>query len=823
MSELPTGTVTLLFTDIEGSTRLLEQVGERYAELLGAHRRALHESVARHGGVQVGTEGDAVFAAFTSAADAVAAAAEAQHALSTGPVRVRMGIHTGEPAVTDQGYVGLDVHRAARIAAAGHGGQVVLSEATRALLNGEFELRDLGEHRLKDISAPVRLFQLGRNEFPPLRSLNRGRLPVEPPVLIGRNRELDEIASLLGREQARVVTLTGPGGVGKTSLAVAAASELIESFDDGVRLVELATIRDPALVLPTIGEVLDADGDVAEHVGSRELLLVLDNFEQVVDAAGELAGVRSVCPNLSILVTSREPLRIAGEREFPIGPLAEEPAVELFRQRAEAVLPDFTSDYRDLVEICRRLDSLPLAIELAAARVKLLPPRELLGRLERRLPMLTAVRRDLPARQQTLRATIEWSYDLLAADEQRLFARLGVFHGGWLLEAAEQVCEADLGTLGSLLDKSLVRREEDRFSMLETIREYAVERLVESGETDELRRRHAKYFTDLAEASEAERLGPGQVLLRERFRKDWDNIRAAFGWALESGEIEAGLQLGGALATVWLDKNVAVEGQRWFQALFEQAEAVDDGVRARALATGSMVAGVRGDYALATRWGEEALAIFRRTGSGPGIAWALTTLAVGPIELGQPEVAGPMLEEAEALHREHGNSPGIRRVLHLKGHQAAAVGDVERGRLLLREASDLSRREGDSFSAASSLHSLGDIELEAGNVDSAESAYEDGLRTAWQTGADRLLCYCLAGLGAVAAERGDTERAALLWGFVEAYVERLQFTLRRRTLYEDRLAGTAGTESYEAGRRLDVTAVVEEALRPQGRKQTTPP
>jgi predicted ATPase/class 3 adenylate cyclase len=809
VSELPSGTITLLFTDIEGSTRLLEKVGEHYSELLGAHRQALRESFARHGGVEFGTEGDAVFAAFTRAADAVAAAADAQRALTPGPVRVRMGIHTGEPDVTAEGYVGLDVHRTARIAAAGHGGQIVLSDATRTLLDGEFELRDLGEHRLKDISAPVRLFQLGRNQFPPLRTLNRGRLPVEPVALVGRERELADLVRLLGSERRRLITLTGPGGIGKTSLAVATGAELLESFEEGVTLVELAAIRDPALVLPTIGEAVDADGDVGEHIGGRELLLVLDNVEQVVAAAGDLARMQSRCPNLGILATSREPLRIAGEREFPLAPLAEASAVELFRQRAEAVLPGFDCEYSRLAEICDRLDSLPLAIELAAARVKVLPPDDLLQRLERRLPILTAGRRDLPERQQTLRATIEWSYELLDVGEQHLFIRLAVFSGGWALEAAEQVCDAELDTLASLLDKNLVRREEERFSMLETIREYAAERLDESGDGEELRRRHARYFTTLAETWGSEDLGPPQVPLRMHFRKDWDNIRAVFNWALESGEIEIGLELGGSLATVWLDRNVAVEGQRWLQALLERAEAVDDDVRAKALAAASMLAGVRGDYALAESWGEQALSHYRAVGSDEGIAWCLTTLAVAPLERGQPEAAGAMLEEAEALHRRLGHQGGVRRVLHLRAQQAVGVGDTARGRRLMRDSAELSRRDGDVLGAASSLHSLGDIELEEGAVDAAEAAYLDGLRVAWKAALDRLVCYSLAGLGAVAAERGDTEHAALLWGFVEAYEERLQFTLRGRASYEQRLRGLTGSDAYEAGRGLDVSAVVE--------------
>jgi class 3 adenylate cyclase len=471
VSELPTGTVTFLFTDIEGSTRLLEELGDRYAEALGQHNRVLREAFERHGGSEIATQGDSFVIAFATASDAVAAAAEAQRALATAPVRVRMGIHTGEPDLTAEGYVGLDVNRAARIGASGHGGQVVLSETTRALLDGDFELRDLGEHRLKDVGSPIRLFQVGRDEFPRLRSLNHARLPLELVPLLGRKRELGELLRLLRSDRARLVTITGPGGIGKTSVAVAAGSELLESFDAGVTLVELAAIRDPSLVLPTIAEALGTESDAEAHISTRQLLLVLDNLEQVVAAAGDLAQLLAGCPNLSILATSREPLRIAGEREFALKPLAESPAVELFRQRADAVLPGFSADYGLLAEICRRLDSLPLAIELAAARVKVLPPGELLGRLDRRLPVLTGSRRDLPQRQRTLRATIEWSYDLCSAEEQQLFGRLGVFSGGFTLDAAELVCGATLDTLSSLLDKSLIRREAERFSMLETIRE----------------------------------------------------------------------------------------------------------------------------------------------------------------------------------------------------------------------------------------------------------------------------------------------------------------------------------------------------------------
>jgi predicted ATPase len=813
LTALPTGTVTFLFTDIEGSTRLVEELGDRYSDVLGEHRRLLNDAIERHGGAAFGSEGDAVFAAFPRASGALAAAAEAQESLAPGPVRVRMGLHTGEPALTEQGYVGLDVHRAARIAGVAHGGQIVVSETTCALLGDGFELRDLGEHRLKDLPQGVRLFQLGREEFPPLRSLSQASLPAKIAPIVGRKRELGDLLRLLGKDRARLVTLTGPGGMGKTTLAVTAAAELVEAFDGGVLFVDLAVIRDPALVLPTIREALGSEEDPAAQIGSRELLLVLDNLEQVIAAAGELGTLLGAAPNLSILATSREPLGIAGEREFPLRPLAEAPAVELFRQRAEAVLPGFTADYGRLAEICRRLDSLPLAIELAAARVKVLPPGELLARLDRRLPMLTGTRRDLPERQRTLRATIEWSYELLDPAEQRLFARLSVFAGGWMLAAAETVCEADLDTLGSLLDKSLIRREGDRFSMLETIREYALERLEDSGDADTVRRRHAEHFADLAEASEGEHLGPAQAPLRQQFRTEWDNIRAALDWTVESGETELGLRLAGALAMVWLDQNLAVEGERWFRSLLEASSGVDDAIRAKGLMTASIVAGVRSHFETAAAWGQEALELFRALDSEAGIAWTLTTVALIPMELGKPEEAAPLLEEAEALHRKLGSSGGLRRVLHLRGQQAAAVGELELGRRLLRETAELSASEGDSFSAASSLHSLGDVELAEGNPAAAEAHYRSALRIAWDTGADRLVCYCLAGLAASAAATEPT-RAALLWGFAEAYEQRLRFSLRRRELYEERAGpvAAANRQRYEEGRLLDVEAAVKEAL-----------
>ena len=387
MRDLPSGTVTFLFTDIEGSTRLLRELGDGYAEVLAEHRRALREAWQRHEGVEVDTQGDAFFVAFARATDAVAAAAEAQLALAGGPVRVRMGLHTGEPLRADEGYVGFDVHRAARIAAAGHGGQVLLSQATADLAG--VDVRDLGLHRLKDLSAPERLFQLGTEDFPPLKTLHETNLPVPATPFLGREREVDQIAALLRRPDVRLVTLTGPGGSGKTRLSLQAAAAAADDYDRGVWWVPLASLADPALVETAAAQALGSKDTLSATVGDQRLLLVLDNFEHLLEAAAGVAETIGSCPHLTVLVTSREPLHVDGEWEVAVDPLRERDAVDLFVQRALAVSSDFAAN-GEVAEICRRLDCLPLAIELAAARVKALSPSVLLERLEQRLPLLAA-------------------------------------------------------------------------------------------------------------------------------------------------------------------------------------------------------------------------------------------------------------------------------------------------------------------------------------------------------------------------------------------------------------------------------------------------
>jgi len=582
---LPTGTVTMLFTDIEGATRLLQQLGDRSASVLAECRHLLRATFQEWNGHEVNTQDDAFFVAFARATDAVLAVVEAQRALAAHlwpegvAVRVRMGLHTGEPSLTPEGYVGLDVQRAARIMSAAHGGQVLLSQTTANLveqdLPDDVSLRDLGEHRLKDLARPRHLFQLVISDlpadFPPLSTLDifPNNLPVQFTPFIGREQELSTIQQLLLQEGVRLATLTGPGGTGKTRLGVQVAAELIDSFADGVFFVNLAPVNDTALVVPTIAETLgmrEAGGQpllkrLAEELQQKQILLLLDNFEQVVSAAVQVVDLLSTCPDLKVLVTSREVLHVQAEHEFPVPPLplpdpkslpdlatlSHNAAVALFIQRAQAVKPDFqvtNANARAIAEICVRLDGLPLAIELAAARMKLLPPQALLARLGQSLQVLTGAARDLPARQQTLRNTIAWSYHLLDAAEQRLFCRLSVFVGGCTLEAAEAICAAPgdgneagqvLEIVASLIDKSLLQQiaqegEEPRFAMLETIREYGLERLEASSKAEVTQRSHAEYFLTLAERAEPEVRSAQQITWIARLEHEHDNLREALRW-----------------------------------------------------------------------------------------------------------------------------------------------------------------------------------------------------------------------------------------------------------------------------------------------------
>ena len=715
--DLPSGTVTFLFTDVEGSTRLLHALGaEGYAEALAEHRRILREACAAHGGVEVDTQGDALFVAFPTAPGALAAAQQARAQLAGGPIRVRMGLHTGTPHLTAEGYVGADVHRAARIAAAGHGGQILVSAASVALLDSD-ELRDLGLHRLKDLSAPERIYQLGPDEHPPLKSLHQTNLPVPATPFLGRQSELAEVGALLARDDVRLVTLTGPGGTGKTRLALQAAALAADAFPGGVWWVPLAPLRDPALVLASAGQALGASGDLAEHIGDTRLLLLLDNFEHLVDSAADLAPVLASCPNLTLLVTSREALHLGGEHEYAVDPLQRTEAVELFLTRALAARRDFAAN-GEVALICERLDDLPLAIELAAARVKVLSPRALLERLEQRLPLLAGGGRDLPDRQRTLRATIEWSHELLTQDEQRLFARLAVFRGGCTLGAAESVADADLDTLQSLVDKSLVRVREDRFWMLETIREFALERLNASGQADELRRRHADHFLAMAEEGSPGFEGRSKARL-ERFEREHDNFRAALDWFEGTADHQLHFRLAGALATFWYSRGHLAEGRRRLGAAVAR-DVSRTAARASAL-NGASLMNVEGggDAELARAYAEEALAIYSDLADDWGIAYSVLMLGEALSDAGEWEAAQRQYDESRRLFQELGDDDHVLLATRLLAWMLFELGDFPRARAVHEENLARARALGNVRIVATTLGALGEYDLREGKVGDA--------------------------------------------------------------------------------------------------------
>jgi len=721
MAELPRGTVTFLFTDIEGSTRLLQELGDGYAEALVEHRRVLRRAFASHGGVEVDTQGDAFFVAFGNASGALAAAVEAQTALAAGgPIRVRIGIHTGEPAATEEGYVGIDVHRAARISAAGHGGQIVLSQSTRELVDSA-ALHDLGKHRLKDVGE-LRLYQVGDEEFPSLKSLNQTNLPPPPTPLVGRKRELADLLRMLRVENNRLITLSGSGGIGKTRLALEVAAELLPAFEDGAWFVDLSSVRDPTLVEPAIAAALGAAGELADHLKDRELLLVLDNLEQVVAAAPNIGRLVDVCSRLTVVATSREPLRLRAEIEYPVLPLAEAPAVELFRQRAEAVAPDFDGDFELLTQLCERLERMPLAIELAAARVRILSIEQLLSRLERRLRVLTGGPRDAPARQRTLRATIEWSHELLAEDEMRLFARLAVFAGGWTPEAAEEVCAADLDTLQSLVEKGLAQAEGGRFRMVETIREFALERLDDSAESEQLRRRHAAFYLALAEEAEPELTGAAQHIWLERLAADYENERAALEWHATIPGAADGLRLAGALVLFWFIRGFFRDGLYWLERMLDASKGDRTAPRAGAL------------------W-------------GAGFLHAL---------VGDEERAETLLQQSLDLARSVGDNSRAARSLSVLGLLSFFQNDMRRALSLFEESAELAREADDLWCLADALGTLGSIYPLHGKVALAESVGSEALAIARRSGDRQGIRMALFGLSLTAARRGDLKTARTL-------------------------------------------------------------
>ena len=817
--DLPRGTVTFLFTDVEGSTRLLQELGsERYAEVVSEQRRVLREACAAEDGVVVDTQGDAFFVVFASAPGALRAAEQAQRALSDGPMRVRMGLHTGSPLLDGEGYVGVDVHRAARIAAAGHGGQVLVSSATAALV--ERELNDLGEHRLKDLAVAERIYQLGEGEFPALRSLQRTNLPIPATPFVGRERELAEAGALLG--QARLLTLTGPGGTGKTRLGMQLAAEAAETYPDGVFWVPLAPLTDPGLVLDAAGRALGSKNGLAEHVGDKSLLLMLDSFEHVVEAATELDGLLAACANLRLLVTSRELLRLPVEQAYPVPPLEPVDGAALFVSRALAADPGFRAE--DAVEeLCARLEQLPLALELAAARVRVLSPRQLVDRLGQRLDLLKAGRGADP-RQQTLRATIEWSHELLDEEERSLFARLAVFHGGTTLDAAEWVCNAELDVLESLVDKSLVRvRGGERFWMLETIREFAHERLVASGEAETLRERHAELFLELCEAAESELLGVDPKPALDRLEPELENVRAALDWFEGADRIEDAMRLGGATMEFWCLRNRWGEGWRRVERLL----ATDEGspsVRGKALICSAHLAAHAGPEGAALQRvrAEASLQAQQALGDEWGIAFAEFQLAAVCAVEDDWETALPLCERSVARMRELGDEHRALQAMQGLAMSYWRTGNLEEAGRVAQELLDGARDAGDRFMESSGRFALAMVARDEGRFADALALLQDTLHFASEFGSAIIVSMDLLALASVLVRIGDPATAARLLGSAEArrreadveYPIAAQRKLRDETKEAARAAlGDAVYDAtWEAGLQLSAHEAVALAL-----------
>jgi predicted ATPase len=811
--ELPTGTVTFLFTDIEGSTRLLQELGDRYAEVLAEHHRELRAVWLRHEGFEVDTQGDAFFVAFGRASDAVAAAADAQRALAGGPVRVRMGLHTGEPLRTGESYVGIDVHRAARIAAAGHGGQVLLSQATADLAGAD--ARDLGLHRLKDLSAPERLFQLGVEDFPPLKTLHETNLPIPATPFLGREREIDQIAALLLRPDVRLVTLTGPGGSGKTRLALQAAAAAADHYDRGVWWVPLASIGDPALVESTASQALGSKDALSAAVGDKRLLLLLDNFEHLLDAAEGVGQAIASCPRLTVFVTSREPLHLDGEWEVAVDPLREREAVELFVQRAAAVRSDFAAN-GEVAEICRQLDCLPLAIELAAARVKVLTLPALLERLEQRLPVLAGGSRSAPERQRTLRATIAWSHDLLMPAEQDLFARLALFAGGCTLEAAEEICGADLDGIASLVDKSLIRRSGARYWMLETIREFAADRLEELEDVAELRDRHAAWYVALGERARPELQARRGREWHDRLDAEHANLRAALEHLLASQDTESVLRLTGAVWMFWATRGHWTEGRRFLAAALALNGDVNPELLIDAYWGAAILAIWQGDVDEGEQWAMDLLELSRKEDLLRAEAVAVHTLAMAAPD---GDRARTLYEESLVLARRADDGWLVSAALNNLGGLYLREGDYERAIELFEESLAIGEARGDLDRRARGLTHLGKAVRGLGDLAGARAYFLSGLAAAGEIGLIDIELDAVWGLASLEAVAGDDVVAARLVGWVNEQIARLGATggaddVVLEESLQDRLGPERFSAELAAGAGLTREEAIDLAVRP---------
>jgi len=833
MGEWPTGTVTFLFTDIEGSTKLWEQHPGTMPVALARHDDLLTEAIQQHGGVVVKNrgEGDSFFAVFARATDAVAAAWTLQQALLAEPwppplapptlgglggLRVRVALHTGEADQRGGDYYGASVNRCARVRAVAHGGQVLLSQATAERVRehlpeggrsgATWGLRDLGSHRLKDLQQPEHLYQLLHPDlpadFPPLRSLAAfaHNLPAQVTRFIGREREMGEVKVLLAT--TRLLTLTGSGGCGKTRLALQVVAEVLEEYLDGVWLVELAALADPNLVPQTVAAALGVREEpnrpllatLADYLRPRSLLLLLDNCEHLLATCAQLADtLLRACPNLTVLASSREGLGIAGEQTYRVPSLSlpdpqrlppperlrEIEAVQLFADRAGLAQPSFAVTAANAVpvaQVCERLDGIPLAIELAAARVKVLPVEQIVARLDDRFRLLTGGSRTALPRQQTLRALIDWSYDLLSEPERALLRRLSVFAGGWTLEAAETVGAGGeieewevLDRLTALVDKSLVVVEEQsgetRYRLLETVRQYARDRLLEAGEAATVRERHLDWYLALAERAEPEFRGAEQLVWLNRLEAEHDNLRAALEWS-QSGDDrgEAGLRLIGALGWFWGVRCHWGEMRSWIErVLASTEESGRTAVRARVLCHAGTSAWVQGDWVAARPRLEESLAIWRELGNQEGVASSLIQLAIVTHWLGDPAAALAQIEESVTLYRQGKDKWGLASALHIMAARKRNAGDYVGARVCVEESLALIRETGNPWGLCLSLSSMGGEALRLGDYAAARSFFEESLALARKVGDKWTIAGLLEALGNVSRCEGDYARAVALY------------------------------------------------------------
>ncbi|MGY1601688.1 ATP-binding protein [Geodermatophilus sp. SYSU D00815] len=833
---LPTGTVTFLFTDIAGSTRLVRQDRQAYTRALADHRRLLRSVFARHGGREVDTQGDSFFVAFPAAGEALAAAADAQRALT---VPVRMGLHTGEATLGEGGYVGLDVHRAARVAAAAAGGQVLLSATTAALVDEQLPagtaLRSVGRHRLKDFPQPAALYQLDveglPTDFPPPRTRAREqRLPVPPGELMGREDDLAAVTTLLHEPHTRLVTVTGAGGVGKTRLALEAARAVADDFPGGAVWVPLSAVPDPALVLPTLADAVGARRErgaeaidaVATALDDDRTLLVLDNFEQVAGAATDLAALLDAVPAAVLLVTSRQLLRLRSERQYPLATLPQAPAVRLFADRAGAVRPGFNLDslsYAAVSEICHRLDGLPLAIELAAARVRLMPPVALLDRLVRQLDFLTGGPVDLPDRQRTLRATMDWSYELLGPPDREVFARLAVFSGGWTLDAAEAVCGADvLDCLSALLDASLlVRSGEDRLDMLETVRAYAAEKLAASPDRPETERRHTAWLVELVE-SLVTATGHEHRTRADLLDAELANLRAALQRAIDTGDVGTAALLLRDTLSYRTRRDDEREAVKWLDRALARADDAAPDVRGRLLVLRAFVGGVFGDLASVRAMLPEGRALLPDD-AAHAYDHAMAAVAGIYVAISENSLADAerwiqdALHRYTALHHEVGQAH-----MHIaSGDVAMLRSDVEAAQRHYAAAADVADAVGDDALVGQARNLRGLALAARGDVDAARRSILDGVTACRHAGQRASTAHALEGLAALALADGHAAVAARALGAAASVRTAIGTPLSPALpLLLDDLAARAreqlGDEAYGAARAEGMTWSLQEAL-----------